>query len=69
MHQSQEILHLGFKPPEIQPPNPGIALDSTRRDPCRRPLLSSQIEALLTSCLAAGPLATVIVVDARVNDC
>ena len=69
MHQNQEILHLGLRFPEIKPRNPCIAQDSARRDPCRNPLLSSQNDALLTSCLATGALATVIVVDASINDC
>ena len=69
MHQNQEISYLGFRPPEIEPLTPCIALDSARRDPCCNLLLSLQNEALMTSRLAMGALANVIVADARVDDC
>ena len=69
MHQKEGTLYLGFRSPEMRPLNPCIALDSARRDPCFHLLLSLQNEALMTSCLAMGALANVIVADARVDDC
>ena len=69
VHKDHAIIPLGFRSLEITPPNPCIPLDAARCDPCRVPLPSLQLEAILTCCLATGALATVMVVDARVNDC